>query len=119
MSAYTMVNFKMNNNEDAMKAAEIMKNVVSSRSIESEQQRESFISCIKVENSEVTANGYSFLSNTFCEIIPQIMMEIARWNFGAVKMFAGHYSESCGYEAEFEGRIFKNGKFRMSFHEHE
>lgn len=119
MSAYTMINFKMNNNEDVMKAAEIMREVVSSRSIESEQQRKSFISCIKVEDSEVTANGYSFLSNTFCEIVPQIMMEIARYNFGAAKMFAGHYSESCGYEAEFEGRIFKNGKFRMRFHEHE
>ena len=119
MSAYTMMNFKMNNNEDAMKAAEIVKNVVSNRATEYAKQAEAFISCIKVEENEVKANGYSFRSYSFCEIIPQIMMEIARYNFGAVKMFAGHYSESCGYVAEFNGRIFKNGNFRMNFREHE
>ena len=114
-----MMNIKMNNNEDAMKAAEIVKKVVCSRASEYAKQAEAFISCIKVEESEVTADSYSFLSYSFCEIIPQIMMEIARYNFGASKMFAGHYSESCGYEAEFKGQIFKNGNFRMNFREHE
>ena len=114
-----MINFKMNDNASAMKAAEIMKNVVSTKAEEYGKQAEVFISHIKVEKNEVTANGYSFLSYSFCEIIPQIMMEIARYNFGAVKMFAGHYSESCGYEAEFNGRVFKNGNFRMKFREHE
>ena len=79
-----------------------------------------FVAGIEVEEKTVKVDeNYSLMSNTFCEWIPQIMMAIARCGFGAITMEAWFVSESCGYEAEFSGRVFKNGKFRMNFNEHD
>ena len=119
MSAYTIINFNMNNNDAAVKTTEIIKRVAAKRTPEFETEIEAFTSSLKIEENVITGESDSLSSNTFCELIPQIMMEIARYNFGVSTMTAVHVSCSCGYEAVFNGRIFKNGKFRMSFHEHE
>lgn len=120
MTASTDFIIKMNNNEDANKAAAIMKRIASRRAPETPNEMNNFIAGIVVEGNTVKVeDNYSLMSQTFCEMIPQIMMDIARFDFGAITMEAWYCSYNCGYEAEFIGRVFKNGKFRMSFHEHE
>ncbi len=120
MEEYTNIKFDMNSNEDANKVADIMKEIASKRAPEYESELEDFIAGIVVDGNTVKVEDcYSLMSNTFCEIIPQIMMAIARCSFGPITMDAWFYSCNCGYEAEFNGRIFKSGKFRMSFNEHE
>ena len=120
MTASTDFIIKMNNNEDAIKAAAIMERIASNRAPETPNEMSRFIEGIVIDGNNVKVeDNYSLMSCTFCELIPQIMMEIARYNFGAITMEAWYCSYNCGYEAEFSGRVFKNGKFRMSFKEHE
>ena len=119
MSAYTTINLKLDNTTDAMNAAEIMKDVASVFDGDCGSQIEAFISCIRRENNEVNVNGFSLLSNTFRELIPQIMSELSKHNLGAITLTADFCSYSCGYEAFFDGRISKTGKLKMSFEEHD
>ncbi len=112
------VNFiaNMNNNEDANKVAVIMKEVASMRTPEYPKEIIKFMDGIVVDGNTVKIeDNYSLMSATFCELISQIMKEIARHSFGAITMDAWYTSYNCGYEADFCGRVFKNGKFRMSF----
>ncbi len=120
MTATTNIIINMNNKEDANKAAEIMKETASKRTPETLNEINNFISGITVkDNSVIVDESYSLMSNTFCELIPQIMMNIVRHGFGAITMEAWFTSYSCGYEAEFTGKVFKSGKYRMTFKEHE
>ena len=120
MEEYTNIKFNMNSNEDANTVADIIKEVSSKREPESPNELKHFIADIEVkENVVIVEDSCSLFSNTFCEMIPQIMIDIARRNFGPITMNAWFYSCNCGYEAEISGQIFKNGKFKMSFNEHE
>ena len=120
MSASIDLEFKMNNNDDANKAAAIMKEIASERTPEYPKEIEKFIAGITVEDNIVKMeDNYSLMSNTFSELIPHIMEEIAKNNFGAITMEAWFTSYSCSYEAECKGRVFKNGNFRLKFSVHE
>ena len=120
MEEYTNIKFNMNSNEDANTVADIIKEVASKREPESPNELKHFIADIEVkENVVIVEDSCSLFSNTFCEMIPQIMIDIARRSFGPITMNAWFYSCNCGYEAEISGQIFKNGKFKMSFNDHE
>ena len=120
MSASTEFVIRMNSENDANRAVSIIKEVASKRVPEYPTEIDRFVNGIKVNSNNVELlENYSLTCNSFCEWIPQIMMEIARWDFGTITMEAWHFSESCGYVGHFEGRVFKNGKFRMSFSQHD
>ncbi len=120
MSSRTNLYINLNNNDDANKVASIMKRMAAERIPDYPTEIDKFVAGIEVEEKTVKIEeNYSLMSNTFCEWIPQIMMEIARGDFGAITMDAWYVSENCSYEAEFSGRVFKNHKFRMSFNEHD
>ena len=111
---------KMNNVEDANKAVSIIKEVVAKRTPEYPTEISKFIADITIEgNNVVIDESYSLMSNTFCELMPRIMWEIGKYNFGAITMDAWFTSSNCGYEADISARVFKNGKLRISFSEHE
>ena len=119
-SDYTDMIIRMNNSEDAKKAASIMKEVASSRTPVYETEIVKFVNDIIIDGNDVKVDiSYSLISETFCELIPQIMRMISRYNFGAITMDAFYTSSISGYEVEISGRVFKNGNFRMSFSEHE
>ena len=120
MSASTDFVINMNSAEDANKVVSIMKNIAAQRTPDYPTEIEKFIADITVEGSTVKVeDSYSLMSPTFREMGFQIMTEIGRHNFGAFTMQAWFTSYNCGYEAEFSGRAFKNGKYRISFSEHE
>lgn len=119
MSAYTNIRFRLNSPKDAERANQILQSTAAKRTPEFGDEIKSFISNIEVEGNEIDGTSYSLSSNTFCELIPQIMMQIARCNFGTITMDAAHCSCSGGYEAVFNGRTFKNGSFRLTFKENE
>ena len=119
-SATTDFIINLNNNNDANKVASIMKEVASRRIPEYENEISKFIAGITVDGNKVMVEeNYSLMSCTFCELVPQIMMAIAMNHLGEIYMEAWFTSYNCGYEAEFIGRVYKNGKFKMSFNEHE
>lgn len=120
MSAYINFIANLNSTEDANKVAMIVKEVSSRRTPDYPTEIVKFIEGIVVDGNTVKIeDNYSLMCPTFRELIPQIMIEIARNNFGAITMDAWFTSESCGYEADLSGRVFKNGKLRMNFFEHE
>ncbi len=120
MSAYMNLFINLNKKSDAKKVVTIIKDMAAKRTPDYPSEIDKFVAGIEIDGNTVKVEyNYSLMSNTFCEWIPQIMMEIARRNFGEVTMEAWFVSENCSYEAEFSGRIFKNHKFRMSFSEHE
>ena len=120
MSSTTSFYANMNSENDATRVASIVKRMAANRTPDYPTEIERFVAGIEIDgNTLKIENSYSLMCCTFCEWIPQIMMEIAMWDFGAFTMEAWHESESCGYEAQCNGRVFKNGKFRMSFYQHE
>ena len=120
MSAYIDISIKANSNEDANKATSIMKETASKRTPEYPTEIEKFIADITVDGNTVKVDeSYSLMSDTFSELIPQIMRNIADHGIKAITMEAWFTSLNCGYEAEFCGRVFKNGNCRTSFKEFE
>ena len=120
MSASMDFIVKTNNEKEANLVVSIIKDMAAKRIPEYPSEIDQFVAGIKVNYNVVEVKySYSLTSNTFCEWIPQIMLRISRCDIGAITMDAGFFSESCGYEARFSGRIFKNHKFRMDFTEHE
>ena len=119
-SAYTDFIIKTNSAQDANKVVSIIKCVASERTPEYPNEITKFIDDISVDNTTVKVEySYSIMDSTFCELVPQIMRRIARYDLREITMDAWFTSCNCGYEAEFSGRIFKNGKLRISFQEHE
>ena len=120
MSATTNMTIKLNNNTDANKAAAIMKEVASKVTPDYPTEISKFVADITVEDCTVKVEeSYSLMSCTFCDMIPQIMRAIAKNGFGPITMEAWFTSFSSDYEAEFSGRVYKNGKFTMTFSEHD
>ena len=119
-SASTDFVIKMNSVEDANKVVAIMKETAAERTPEYPTEISKFIEGIIVDGTTVKVeDSCSLMSNTFCELTYAIMRRIGRYNFGAITMDAWFTSFNCGYEADFRGRVFKNGKLRISFSEHE
>lgn len=119
-SAYTNFVIKMNNREDANRVAAIMKEITSRRTPDYPTENDKFIEGIVIDGKEVRLeDNFSLTSNSFRELIPQIMTDIAGHSFVSIKMEAWYTSCNCGYEAEYLGRISKSGEFTMSFNEHD
>ena len=120
MEAYTNMTITMETKENAIKAAEIIKSIATSRIPEFATELTTFISDIAIkENVVEVIDSCSLTSNTFCEMMPQIMHSIGRWDFGRITMDAYYCSCNCGYEASCTGKCFKNGKTRVTLAEHE
>ena len=118
MEAYTNITIKVETEEQAIKVANIMKRIASERTPEFKAELTTFIFDIKINENVVEINdSCSLISNTFCEMVPQIMFAIGRYDFGRISMDAYYYSCNCGYEATCIGRRFKNGNIRISLKE--
>lgn len=118
--ASTEITIKMNCVEDANKAVSIMKEIASKRTPDYPNEISKFLDDIVIDDTTVKVEeSYSLMSNTFCELIYEIMRIIAKYNFGPITMDAWYDSYDSGYEASFSGRVYKNGKFKLSFSEHE
>lgn len=116
MSTSINLLIKMNNNRDAMSAAGIITAIASKRVPESPNEIKKFLDGVVVKGHTVTVtDNYSLMSCTFRELIPQIMTELAKCQFGSISMNAFCQSFSCGYEAEFNGLIEKNGELKTSY----
>lgn len=116
MNATINLLIKMNSNKDATSAVSVITEIALKRTPESPNEINNFLDGIVVEGSTITArDNYSLMSCTFRELIPQIMTELARYNFGSICMDACYQSYNCGYEAVFKGLILKSGKCKTSF----
>ena len=120
MEAYTNLTITMETKEQANRAVEIMKQVAAERTPFFETELTTFISDIEIkENIIEVDSSCSLMSETFCEMMPQIMRAIGRSGFGRIKMDSYYFSCNCGYEVSCSGRSFKNGTVRVSLIEKE
>ena len=119
-SATTNLTIITNSVEDANRAVAIIKDVVAERTPDYPKELDKFIADIVVDGNTVKIEeSYSLMSNTFCELIPQIIRRITKYDFGAFTAEAWYTSFNSDYEAEFSARVLKNGKLKISFSEHE
>ena len=118
MEAYTNITIKMETNEFAHKAVEIIEDIAANRTPVFETELSTFIADIEIKENIIDVDSScSLMSETFCEMVPQIMRTIGRHNFGKVTMNAYYFSCNCGYEANCTGKRFKNGKVRVTLEE--
>ena len=120
MEAYTNITITMETKEQAVKAVEIIKDIATNRTPEFETELTTFIEDIEIKENVVEVDSScSLMSNTFCEMMPQIMRSFGWHDLGKVRMNAYYFSCNCGYEANCTGKRFKNGKVRVTLEESE
>ncbi|MBO5521186.1 MAG: hypothetical protein J5973_05895, partial [Eubacterium sp.] len=96
MSAITNINIRLNNNEEAVKAVEILRDVAESVTPISPNEIKNLLSDVIVDGrSVVVTDNYSLYSWTFNELIPQIIDEFIRCNFRAITFDAWFVSCNC------------------------
>ena len=120
MEAYTNMTITMETKEHAIKAVEIIENIAADRTPEFETELTTFIEDIEIKESVIEVDSScSLMSNTFCEMMPQIIRSIGLYDFGKITMNAYYFSCNCGYTANCTGKRFKNGKVRVALEESE
>ena len=119
-SATTNLSIVLNSVDDANRAVVFIKDVVAERTPDYPNELDKFIADIVVDGNTVKVEeSYSLMSNTFCELVPQIIRRIAKNDFGAFTAEAWYTSFNSDYEAEFSAKVFKNGKLKINFSEHD
>ena len=115
MEAYTNMTITMETKEQAIKAVEIIENIAADRTPYFETELTTFIQDIEIKENVIEVDSScSLMSETFCEMMPQIMRAIGWSGFGRIKMDAYYFSCNCGYKSSCTGKCFKNGKVRVS-----
>ena len=115
MNAYTTLTIMVENNEQTSLAVTMIKRIVEARIPEYDTELETFISDIHTNDNTISVNASCSLTcNTFCEMIPQIMIVLARHGFGKHEMTAAFTSKDRVYHVTCTGRRFQNGRIRIS-----
>ncbi len=116
MEIYTNMRINFNDEEAAKKAEPIIKDyVMKEAKMAYEEWRSDFAEEIKVNGCQVIAEDVMvFIDEDFKEVMEGIAYRLWKEDL-PFNLYSWLVSCNCGYEAEVDARLYKNGSFRTTY----